>query len=463
MIARKFFLYISFLCFIILFFPVNAKAQLSLSLPDVSGTVGGTISIPIDVSEITEDDPVTSFQFNIEYDPDVIFLTGNVSSGIVAANQLITNPDLAPGKMRIAFASAGNITGSGVLLYFEAELLTEGESPLTWDDTRFFDDQGEDIILDLTNGSVTVADVPPLQAPELTNPSNGATNVSRSPSLMWEDVDEATSYNVQLALDNGFSNLIVDQSNVSNSFLTVTGLDYETTYYWRVNSENSETVSEWSDVWSFTTMADPGDPPDPEVPGQVELAYPEDGATFELEDGENDVELGWEIVGKASKYQLDVATDANFNNLVFTYDQVIETTHLLEDVEHQQNYYWRVRAGNSEGWGEYSDVWSFSTLIVGVEDEYLTQNFKLDQNYPNPFNPSTTISYTVPEQSSIKLEIFDALGRYITTLVDGQQASGSYDFEWHPKDLSSGIYLYRLEAVSNVNQFIEVKSMILMK
>jgi hypothetical protein len=72
----------------------------------------------------------------------------------------------------------------------------------------------------------------------------------------------------------------------------------------------------------------------------------------------------------------------------------------------------------------------------------------LSQNYPNPFNPSTTINYQVPSAGQVKLVVFDALGRQVSSLVNEFQNAGSHSIVFNANNLSSGIYLYRLTAGS---------------
>jgi hypothetical protein len=70
----------------------------------------------------------------------------------------------------------------------------------------------------------------------------------------------------------------------------------------------------------------------------------------------------------------------------------------------------------------------------------------LNQNYPNPFNPGTTISYAVAQESSVRLEVFDLLGRSIATLVNDSQAPGVYSVRFDASRFGSGAYVYRLTA-----------------
>jgi hypothetical protein len=107
------------------------------------------------------------------------------------------------------------------------------------------------------------------------------------------------------------------------------------------------------------------------------------------------------------------------------------------------------------------------TLVTGVEFEHtpdIPLEFALGQNYPNPFNPTTRISFSVPEQSIVLLEIFDIAGRKVTTLVNEGLNTGTYHVVWDGRNqsglsVSSGIYLYRIQA----NNFVETKRMVFVK
>jgi len=85
------------------------------------------------------------------------------------------------------------------------------------------------------------------------------------------------------------------------------------------------------------------------------------------------------------------------------------------------------------------------TTGTSIEVERPTR-LVLNQNYPNPFNPSTNISFHLPENSMVKLEIFDVLGKHVITLVDGVMAAGYNMVPFEAASLTSGIYIYRLTA-----------------
>ncbi len=116
-------------------------------------------------------------------------------------------------------------------------------------------------------------------------------------------------------------------------------------------------------------------------------------------------------------------------------------------------------------------VYGDTSLVGGIEEISCGINpngFSLLQNYPNPFNPSTTISYYLPEASYVKVKIFDIIGREIAVLFEGDKPAGKYMVNFNSSksgiSLSSGVYLYCMEAVSVFGKsFKETKKMLYLK
>lgn len=99
--------------------------------------------------------------------------------------------------------------------------------------------------------------------------------------------------------------------------------------------------------------------------------------------------------------------------------------------------------------------------VTDVKDESaaIPTKYSLNQNYPNPFNPSTVINYQLPEAGNVSLKVYDVLGNEVATLVNEFKQAGVYNAKFANSTLSSGIYLYRLQAGS----FVSVKRMMLIK
>jgi len=89
----------------------------------------------------------------------------------------------------------------------------------------------------------------------------------------------------------------------------------------------------------------------------------------------------------------------------------------------------------------------------------IPDGFSLSQNYPNPFNPATTIKFSVPKTSVVKLRLFDILGRETNVLLNKELRAGTYEYKFDASNLASGVYFYKLES----SGFTDVKKMILIK
>ena len=138
--------------------------------------------------------------------------------------------------------------------------------------------------------------------------------------------------------------------------------------------------------------------------------------------------------------------------------------------EGQLHEYWGTVNGNwFDGPNEYfeqiqSDAFLFLynqlySVEVPIDHEVIPKSFTLHQNYPNPFNPITTLRYDLPQESDVTLTIYDITGRMVQTLVNELQQSGVKKVIWNASDVSSGVYIYRIQA----GNFTQTRKMILLK
>ncbi|MFC2103058.1 T9SS type A sorting domain-containing protein [Bacteroidota bacterium] len=115
------------------------------------------------------------------------------------------------------------------------------------------------------------------------------------------------------------------------------------------------------------------------------------------------------------------------------------------------SYTYRLKQIDFDGTYDYSEV-----VIVEVTTPI---EYALEQNYPNPFNPATIISYSIPQDGLVTLEVFNLLGEKVASLVNEVKEAGKYEVNFDASNLASGIYVYNLKA----NSFNAVKKMLLMK
>jgi hypothetical protein len=113
-----------------------------------------------------------------------------------------------------------------------------------------------------------------------------------------------------------------------------------------------------------------------------------------------------------------------------------------KNIEQPGKYYYRLKQIDNNG--SYKYYKSVEVLFSGPD------LITLNQNYPNPFNPSTEISFYLPQENNIKLQIYSVTGELIRTLIDGNIKSGYHSFDFSADNLSSGIYFYKLITDHNI-------------
>ncbi|MGB9774764.1 MAG: dockerin type I domain-containing protein [Bacteroidota bacterium] len=277
-------------------------------------------------------------------------------------------------------------------------------------------------------------------APILAYPENGATWVSRSPTLRWYALPGTDSYSLQVSADPYFSSPVVNVSGIVDTFYTVPiVLAKYTLYYWRVNATNPGGTSPWSSIWNFRTEGLYVWPGDANNDGKVDRADfyvvvryryltgpARDGATYK-----------W-VPQPAIPWSIEAATYADCNG-----DGRIDNRDLaIVRLNFRKTHSSSAATVGADG----DDIPNLDELEASVPDEYA-----LHQNYPNPFNPSTTIEYALPEISQVSIKIYNVLGQEVATLFEGEGFPGLYKVQWRPENLSSGLYFCQMVAHSEAS------------
>jgi hypothetical protein len=172
--------------------------------------------------------------------------------------------------------------------------------------------------------------------------------------------------------------------------------------------------------------------------------------------------LCWLTVPDAVTYHLQLSLNPGFSSFVFQDSTLTVTSVKAPLLALDTTYYWRMRTMNGPITSDWSSVKSFKTnrTITGVEKTAaIPKEFALLQNYPNPFNPATNIEFHIAAAGFVSLNVFDLLGRKVTTLVNDYLQPGSYKVKWDASHLSSGMYLYRLKS----NDLVQTRSLLLLR
>ncbi|MCX6165553.1 MAG: YCF48-related protein [Ignavibacteriae bacterium] len=207
-------------------------------------------------------------------------------------------------------------------------------------------------IIKTTDGGVSY---PVPLAPELISPPNNSVNISLTPTLFWSQPSGAINYTVQVSTTPNFLEFS-DSVTITNTQYTIPSgkLQQNTTYYWRVKASNSVGSSPWSSIWNFTTN-------NITTPIAPTLISPVNGSSGIL----LTPTLDWSDVSSATNYHVQVSYNSTFTNIadsatVTSSQRTIPVGNLYAN----NIFYWRVKAGNSSGYGPWSTVWYFYTATT---------------------------------------------------------------------------------------------------
>ncbi|MBK7260036.1 MAG: T9SS type A sorting domain-containing protein [Ignavibacteriae bacterium] len=160
----------------------------------------------------------------------------------------------------------------------------------------------------------------------------------------------------------------------------------------------------------------------------------------------------------ATKYWFEWSTSHSFTER--TIDSTLtDTMNVASGFPKNSTIHWRVRAGNQLGWGEYSLSRTFFRPTTSVPEAGTPPAYSLLPNYPNPFNLSTTISFTVPRTTLVRIDVHNAAGELVGVIADAPYLPGEHRIVFDGAGLPSGMYFARMRAGS----VVQVRPMLLMK
>jgi len=334
-------------------FTTGAPVVPAASLAALTAKVGDTVSVALNLSNFVS---IGAISFNIQYDPAVLQYVGmtNWDSQLGSAFGNNVNGKVIIGWFAATPANAFNLA-SGKMVDIKFKYLG-GTSALTFmQDCDVQNITSNSVTVTYSNGSVSPYVGPTVPAvPVLSSPAEGATGLSVNPTLTWQAATGADSYNVLVATDAAFANVVFSLNNIVGTSTTVsTGLAGLTKYYWKVSATNTIGTSAFSTVRNFTTGE------------QVVLQAP---VLLTPANGASGVSLmptlTWSPVNGATHYNLQIATDPQFVNLILTQNGISYTGYTVFDIANNMTYYWRVAATNGIITSPFSGAWTFNTGLV---------------------------------------------------------------------------------------------------
>ncbi|WP_138429678.1 putative Ig domain-containing protein [Fodinibius saliphilus] len=300
------------------------------------------------------------------------------------------------------------------------------------------------------NSFTTVPKVPAKVV--LDSPADQSKDIALQPTLTWNSAARTADYQFQLATGSAFGQgeIIIDQNNITKTEIGVTSqLDRKTTYYWRVRGKNTGGEGEWSSTFQFVTL--------PAIPAKVTLKSPGDQhGSFPL-----DGTLSWETVSGASSYEIQISNDSEFSDVVVSKKNINTEKYILDgQLSDFSTYYWRVRAWNSAGNGNWSNSRSFMTV---AQAPVLT--FPADQEKDISIAPElswqsgyekTSFRVKIATEDQLQDIVTDTVVESTTLSLEGLATNTPY--YWHVRVESNGstspyssIYMFKTHASEDEN------------
>ncbi len=294
-------------------------------------------------------------------------------------------------------------------------------------------------------------------SPQLLSPNNGAAGQSVTPTLIWQKSPTAESYRIQISKDLLFNEIIYDQNGLNtNEYTLPTGLlSNNAQYFWRVNASNAGGTVPWSNTWSLGTgFVNP-----PQAPVQISLPNGALGQSLTPT-------LDWNDQPSVTSYRIQIANDLNFQNIVVDEGNLTSSNYTAPagKLSGSTMYFWKVSANNLGGTGNWSMIWTFTTMGSGLVriGKDVPSEIMLYNNDPDPFSSTTSIRFDIPssmDNSQVSISVYDEMGKEVSKLFDEKVRAGSWKVQFDGSNYPRGHYLYQIRAKG----MVQTKKMFLVK
>ncbi len=279
----------------------------------------------------------------------------------------------------------------------------------------------------------------PLGPPILLVPANLSIKVPFDVELLWNRVQGADAYRVQIAFESNFLAIVKDTILASTRLSIPNIFERYTNYHWRALSINKGGEGLWSEAKRFRTK-------DIAPEDQTVLTSPANNT----ENLPNSFTLNWNEVDRALGYELQIASTNNFaeGTFVINTSAVWQNSRLVYELPYNSKLWWRVRAWNEDGQAPWSNTWNFTTLNpASVQDDYNTPS---SYSYPNPAENVIEIVFNSNSGNTAEMKILNILGKEVKSLNNIETIQGKNSIQLNTSNFAPGIYFYEIKADNTI-------------
>lgn len=290
--------------------------------------------------------PVAPANFSVNQTPNVL-IDWSASTGQTYYELEYGTDPLLQTSVQLASPTASSFTTSelmfGTVYYWRVRAMSATDSS-AWSATSQF----------------TTIDICSLVAP-----ANGATQQTVNTLLDWSAISGVSFYDFQADTSMAFNSIYLQNGSVTTSQNNLAELQFGKTYYWRIRARHSQDTTQWSVVYSFSTLNDIG------------LVSPANGAVNQV----CNVLLDWSASTGLTFYDYQCDLNNQFNSAALVSGSVSTSSVTLSNLYFGETYYWRIRMRHSSDTSAWSQVWTFSTLnqlnqlspVIGASNQVADQ------------------------------------------------------------------------------------------
>lgn len=227
------------------------KTGAVVSLSNIAANIGDTVTISLNASELND---VSAITLSVKYDSAVLTWVGTDSvAAELNAGTFLSN--VIDNNLRAAWFSL-NPTSFNKKLFDLKFVYNGGTSSIYFvaNQCDFASSSQRTIPVTYIHGGISRIGQEAPPAPVLISPATGGTDLQLNQQFVWHKTDSTVYYNLQIATDAGFNNLVENKTGLVDTFCNISNLASNTRYYWRVSSSNFTGAEAYSEVWDFSTI-----------------------------------------------------------------------------------------------------------------------------------------------------------------------------------------------------------------